>query len=249
MKIVVNPLYNDLQGWLERLPDSFNHDGETIYTGRNLIKVMTTPLGRLVNVKRYHAPRGVNSLVYSMGMRKPKGQRAFEYPAILKAKGIETPEAIAYIEQRRYGLLRECFLITEQCPYEHTMYEMGNAPEGSYEALAEAFALYTAHMHDRQVMHRDYSPGNILWTDAGDDYHFSIVDINRMYFGPVSMQQGCQDLCRLWGPKRFFLMVVRHYARIRGFDVVEAERIALSKRAAFWKRFGRKHTIKFKLEL
>lgn len=251
--MIVNAKYQQWEDYLGSIPKIFDHEGRTIYTGRNLIKVLSLPDGTAINVKRYHAPRGVNALIYSSGLRKPKGLRAFQYPSKLLSLSIDTPEALAYMERRRLGLLRESYLVTLQCPYQHTFYELGDAAEGTYEQLAMAFGRYTAHMHACGVMHRDYSPGNILWDEergeSSSQYVFSIVDINRMYFGPVGMVQGCRNLCRLWGPKRFFLLVVRHYAEARGYDIGEAERIALEARAAFWKRFGKKHRIKFKLEL
>ncbi|MBQ8989026.1 MAG: aminoglycoside phosphotransferase [Prevotella sp.] len=249
MHILLNETYHHLEDYIKQLPDVFETSGKTIYTGRNLIKVFTAPDGTQINVKRYHAPRGINALVYSWGIRQPKGHRAYEYPKTLLEKGIDTPEAIAYIERRSGGLLRESYLVTRQCPYRHTMYEMGDAPAGSYERVAEAFARYTARMHEAGVMHLDYSPGNILWQEEEGKYDFSIVDINRMRFGSVDMRQGCTNLKRLWGPKRFFELVVKGYAEARGFDTEAAERIALAERARFWKRFGKKHPIKFKLEL
>lgn len=249
MKFIINPDYNYLSDYIKTLPQRFNIEGETIYTGRNHIKVMITPDGLTINIKRYHAPRGINSIIYSTGIRMPKGVRAFKYPDILLAKGINTPEAIAYIENRKMGLLSECYLITVQCPYKHTMYEFGDAPKGTYEECAKAFAHFTARMHDQEVLHLDYSPGNILWDKQGEDYLFSIVDINRMHFGPINMKQGCANLRRLWGPKQFFLIIVREYAKTRGFNPNEAEKIALTMRESFWNHFGKKHRIKFKLEL
>ena len=44
---------------------------------------------------------------------------------------------------------------------------------------------YTAVMHEREVLHLDYSPGNILWDKDDEGYHFTVVDINRMRFGKV----------------------------------------------------------------
>ena len=99
-KIKINPKYSQLGSFIERIPDVFEQEGRVIYTGRNLIKVMEAPDGTLINVKRYHVPKGPNSLVYSWGIRKPKGERAFEYPMILEKKGIGTPAPIALIEER-----------------------------------------------------------------------------------------------------------------------------------------------------
>lgn len=249
-KIIVNPKFGCLREYVESIPRIFETEGETIYHKRNHIKVMKAPDGTVVNVKRYQVPRGVNRYVYSLGVRKPKGLRAFLYPQRLLDRGIETPEPIAYIEERRYGLLEHCYFVSVQSPYAHTMYELGNAKAGEYEDIANAFALFTARMHDNGIVHLDYSPGNILFDRLDDGtYRFSLVDTNRMYFGPVDMKKGMASLRKIWGPKRFFIIVARKYAEARGFDTGEAVAYALSERAKFWKRYQRKHKVEFNLEL
>ncbi len=248
--ITVNPKYEPLRAFLERIPTMFEHEGREIYNDRNVIKVLDTPNGTVLNVKRYCVPKGPNRLVYSLGIRKPKGQRAFRYPQRLLAAGIDTPEPVAYIEERRRGLLGFSFFISLQCSYEHTLKDVGNAEPGTYEALAEALGRFTASMHDKQLMHRDYSPGNVLYhVDADGHYHFSLVDINRMHFGSVDQRQGCLNFIRLWGPKRFFVLLVRAYAEARGFDSDACVAFALERRRQFWTRYGKKHRVMFNLEL
>ncbi len=249
-KTIVNPRFERLREYVESIPGIFDTEGETIYHKRNHIKVMTAPDGTVVNVKRYQVPHGVNRYVYSLGIRKPKGLRAYLYPQRLLERGIETPEPIAYIEERSNGLLGHCYFVSVQSPYTHTMYELGEAREGEYEEIAKAFGKFTARMHDRQVLHLDYSPGNILFDLRPDGtYRFSLVDTNRMYFGPVDMKKGVSAFKRIWGPKRFFITVVREYARNRGYDADRAEAYALRERSRFWKRYQRKHKVEFNLEL
>lgn len=247
--MLLNPKYHSQRQFIDSIPSVLEQQGTTIKATRNLIKVLQMPDGTHVNVKRYHAPRYVNKLVYSTGLRKPKGQRAYEYAMRLLELGIETPEPIAYIEERHGGILGLSYFISIQCGYPHTFYEMGDAEEGTYEEIAMAFAAFTAKMHEQQVLHLDYSPGNILWERVGENYHFSIVDINRMYFGEVDMARGCANFARLWGPKRFIQLIVREYAQLRGFDADEAERLTMAARSAFWLRFSKRHKVKFKLEL
>ena len=206
MKIKINPKYEEMRSFIERIPDVFEKEGRVIYTGRNLIKVMEAPDGTLINVKRYHVPSGPNRLIYSLKLRKPKGERAFEYPLILEKKGIGTPTVIALIEQRNVlGFLGYSYLITLQCDYAHTLYEEG--------------------------------------------FHFMIVDINRMKFGEIGVKEGLYNLRKFWGPKEFIRILVSEYAMVRNFDVDEAVAYVMKERAKFWSRFGKKHTIKFKLEL
>ena len=45
-------------------------------------------------------------------------------------------------------------------------------------------------------MHRDYSPGNILFDKIDGEYHFMLVDINRMSFGKISIDMGCANFAR-----------------------------------------------------
>ena len=247
--IKINKKYEHLRQWLEQLPEQFGSIGEVIYDKRNQLRVVTAPDGTLVNVKRYCVPHLINRIVYSTGIRQPKGLRAFTYPARLLQRGIDTPEPIAYIEQRRCGLLGLSYFVSVQSTMGHTLYEVGNAPAGSYEQLAEALGQFTAMMHDREVLHLDYSPGNILWDKDEQGYHFAVVDINRMRFSPVGIEDGCAALCRLWGPKRFIELTARSYATARGFDPDQAVRITMQARNAFWTRYSRRHPIEFPLEL
>ena len=223
-------------------------EGTYIYGGRrNLIVKMMATDGTVLNVKRFQQPRWLNRFIYSTGIRNPKGRRAFTYPAILLAKGIETPEAVAYIEDRNtIGLLQQSWFVSIQCPYEHLLYELGDAKPELYEPMAKTLARFAAHMHDKEVLHLDFSPGNILWEEGGS---FSIVDINRMRFGAVSMNDGAKSFARLWGPKRFIQLLVEEYAHQRGFNPEACVAITMKERARFWTRYQKKREMEFKLEL
>ena len=250
VSVQINPKYEELRKFIEGIPAIFEIGGREIYHLRNVIKVFKAPNGMLVNVKRFHVPSGVNRLVYSWGIRKPKGERAFEYPEILLGKGIGTPEAIALIEERgTLNLLGYSYLITEQIDWGHTFYDFGNAVPGEYEEAAKALAKYAAHMHENEVLHKDFTPGNILWKRDEEGFHFSMVDINRMYFGPVDKKMGLLNLKKFWGPKHFTEILVEEYARLRGFDVQEALNLVLDARKKFWTRYQKKHEVPFKLEL
>lgn len=248
--MLINEKYEHLREWLERLPEEFERLGEVIYDKRNQLRVIEAPDGTLVNAKRYCVPHALNRVVYSLGIRQPKGRRAFLYPARLLERGINTPEPIAYIEQRHCGLLGLSYFVSVQSPLRYTLYTLSNATEGTYEELAEAVGRFVAMMHEREALHLDLSPGNILWDKDEQGYHFAVVDINRMSFGKVSMEQGCATLCRLWGPKRLTELVARSYAAARGFDEEEALRLTMQARTKYWNRYlHRGHTIDFPLEL
>lgn len=254
-KKTISQKYASLKPWLDDIDRHFEQEGEVVYTGRNLIKefkdVRGNGVGHDVNVKRYHSPRGINALIYSLGIRSPKGVRAYEYARILTGKGIGTAEPIAYIENRDcWGVIKESYLVTQHVPFNMEMYDIGNAPEGTYEDLAQSLAAFTADLHDKEIMHKDYTPGNILVSKtSGGGYSFTLVDINRMYFGKVTMEMACKNLCRLWGPKRFMQILIEEYASRRGFDKDAAASLLMKNRAQFWTRYQRKHKVKFNLEL
>lgn len=248
--IQIHPKYAHLSSFLTSLPERFEAEGQYIYGGkRNLIKCFQAPDGTAINVKRYAIPNLFNDFIYSWGLRAAKGKRAYDYAERLNALGIPTPEPIAYIEQRALGCIRHSYFISPQCSYPHRLYEMGNASPADYEPMAEALARFAAQMHHAGVLHLDFSPGNILWDKDEAGYHFMIVDINRMHFGDVSLEMGCRSFRRLWGPKRFFSLLARHYAAYRGADAAQVEQLVLSARARFWKHYGKSHPIEYDLEL
>lgn len=248
--ISINPEYEHLRCYIQQLPEMMENGGTYIYGGkRNLIKRFTAPDGTELNIKRFRRPMIFNNIIYSTGIRKPKGRRAFIYPERLLTKGIETPKAVAYIEERNdLGLLGKSYFISLQCPYSHLLYEMGDATPKDYEPMAIALARFAAYMHDQQVLHLDFSPGNILW-ELQQSYRFAIVDINRMRFGEVSMKDGSRSFARLWGPKRFIQLLVEEYARQRNFNPQACVDIAMKARTSFWTRYSKRHEVKFKLEL
>jgi serine/threonine protein kinase len=248
-KTFLNPKNIRLKDFIEALPERFETDGEYVYGGRrNLIKRFVAPDGTRLIVKRFKRPGFFNDIVYSTGLRKPKGRRAYDYPPVLLSHGIRTPEAVAYIEFRRCGLLQLSYLFTVECPYGHLMYEAGKMPEGTYEGLAVALARFAALMHEERILHLDFSPGNILWEKDGDDYRFSLVDINRMHFGNVDIVQGCRNFRRLWGSRQFFIILAREYGRRRNLNPDECERLTLKFRAQFWHHYNRIDDVDYKYE-
>lgn len=247
MKILINPKYGYLRGTLERLPGDFEAKGRVIHSGRNLIKVFQTE-GVDVNVKRYAVPPLINRIAYSF-FRLSKGQRAFAYPERLLRKGFETPEPIAYIEERKGGLIGYSYFVSVQSPYRRNFCEFGNADVKSCEEVITAFARFTARLHESGILHLDYSPGNILFDKLDDGYHFSLVDINRMHFGRVSMRKGCANFARLWGKTSLFILMAREYARARRMDEERCVRLVLYYRKSFWDRYRRRHQVWFDLDI
>ncbi len=250
MRVIINPKYYHLEESIKRIPELFEKQGRVLYDRRNLIKEMLLEDSLLINVKRYGVPKLINRIAYSF-FRQPKGERAFIYPQILLQKGFETPEPIAYIEFKKNGLIDYSYFVSVQCPYQRTFYEFGDADPNSGECvdIIRAFAHYTASLHENGILHQDYSPGNILFNKIGNNYRFSLVDLNRMTFGEVGLEAGCANFARLWGQKEFFVQLAKAYAKARHWDEAYCVGRVLFYRKAFWSKYQKRHELKFHLEL
>ena len=91
MKKIVNPKYESLSAWLDKLADAeyFESHGEVLHQGRNVIKRFQ--LGQtVVVVKRYGHFTAFNRVMYST-VRRSKAMRAYRYAERLGKLGISTP--------------------------------------------------------------------------------------------------------------------------------------------------------------
>ncbi|MDR1121744.1 MAG: lipopolysaccharide kinase InaA family protein [Dysgonamonadaceae bacterium] len=239
MKIVINPAYRYLEDFIRKIPDTFEQGGQVIYAERNTIKRFEEK-GVSISVKSFHVPFFLNQIVYGF-FRLSKARRSYEYGLKLLEKEIPTPEPIAYIEQKRFGLLQKSCYICAHLEYDGMMREFRTGALTGRENLLRSFARFAAFMHEQGVYHRDFSPGNILYVKNGDDYRFYLVDINRMEFLPVDMKKGCKNLKRLWGNDEMIAFIAKAYADARLFDAPACEKLTFEYHRRFWKKYGRKH--------
>lgn len=248
--VKVNPKYEHLRQFIENIPHVFEREGKEIYRQRNVIKVFNTHMGTILNVKRYHKPRFLNRFVYSWNIRRPKGRRAYENSATLTGCGIRTPEAVALLEERNWlGIMGYSYLITIQSDYPHTLYEVADMPRQEYLQLAAAVAKLAVRFHESRILHKDFTPGNILWKKDESGYHLSIVDINRMRFGDVGFRERLDNIKRFWGPKLFTEAIAREYARLMVWEEGPVVRYTMERRKMFWEKYLKRHEVPFTVEL
>lgn len=233
MQIVISQKYESLRPWIERIPADFEKSGKVIYDARNQIRVVEHN-GLKINVKRFHIPALPNRLIYSL-FRLPKAVRAYQNAEQLLQMGISTPTPIAYILCGEH-LLSESYLLTLQSPMLHNFYEFRYHSVAGYEAVVRQFAYFTADLHKKGVLHKDYSPGNILfYTDVNGMTQFCLVDINRMAFGQkVDINTGCRNFCRLWGHRDFIDLLSKEYAQATGWDETQVHTLITRYWEQFW---------------
>lgn len=245
MKIVINPAYKQFESFVKSVPDIFNNEGVSIYAARNHIKVFEVD-GVKINVKQYHVPFFINRIIYTF-FRPSKASRAYEYGLKLISKGFETPEPIAYIQQRKSGLIHYTYFISFQSLYSRNMYEFGEGSLDGRENIVRSLARYTARLHEADICHKDYSPGNILFKETDGKVSFCLVDINRMSFKPVPIEKGCANFARLWGNEEMFRIMAREYANERKANLHQCIVWVLYYRERFWLKYKRKHEMPFSL--
>ncbi len=238
-KLIINTEFKELEGFVRNLPETFESSGEIIYDGRNIIKIINTD-GLQINVKSFQKPNIINRFVYG-NFRKSKAQRSFEYANILIKNKIPTPAPIAYLELKSGISFGRSFYITIQENFDGILRELQRGSLVGREKLLQQFAVFTANMHEKQILHMDYSPGNILYKLVNDSYLFYLVDLNRMQFGKIPMDKGCRNFCRLWGSEEMISYIASEYAKARNFDIDKCVQLTLTYHAAFWAKFSARH--------
>lgn len=218
---------------MEELEGAFDGGGEIIYKARNTIKVLPWREGT-VNVKKFAAPNLINRYVYRW-LREPKCVRAYEYADRLMSLGVDTPQPIGYILHTSGMHIGESYLVTFQSYLRRNFYEFDKGGVAGREDIIRGLARFAADMHDKGVLHKDFSPGNILFDEnPSGGYSYSIVDINRMKFGKVSVEEGCVSFRRLWGGLDFLRVLSDAYAEYRKADLTHVYSEVVKHHKKFW---------------
>lgn len=219
MKIVINPKYVFLHDFIYHLPECFFKEGEIIYQGRNILKRYEVQGVQFV-VKKFKRPYIINQIVYSF-FRDSKAKRSFDYSVEVQKRGFGVADPIAYIEIKRKGLFAESYYISLYMESMEELREYMAVYKDEDRELRLAFACFTAKLHEAEILHIDYSPGNILVNKQGNSYMFALVDVNRMRFKKVSVFDACKNLARLATSRQVLDEVASEYASQRGWDSKE----------------------------
>lgn len=218
MYIIINPEYTFLNDFITKLPYFFDEKGDTLYRGRNELKMFDTGQGKVV-VKSFKIPLFINGFVYSF-LRKSKANRSYYYSLEIQKRGFDIPAPIAYIEIFKFGLLTESYYISAYSDGA-TMRDFSFIKALTEEKadILKAFAVLTARLHKAGVYHPDYSNGNILYKREKEKVRFDLVDVNRMQFREVTEKMAYKSFHRLDFSLEMLEIVAREYALQRGFDV------------------------------
>ncbi len=223
MKVIVHPDYRHLEDYVREIPDRFHSLGKVIHQDRNVLRRDEIADTSLV-IKSYGRIYLPNRIRYTY-FYPSKAQRAFDYANVLLENGFLTPRPIAYVECFDKGLLTNSYFISEYTDFQplKTIRTL-NAYDQS--ELLEELATFTFRLHQSHIYHGDYSIGNILYKKVNGRFEFSLVDNNRMKFGPISFLRGIRTMGRLGLPAEQLVAVGKMYGRLWNVDeIIVMERL------------------------
>lgn len=225
-KIYVASDFCTLTDYAKALPALFKYNyGTVIYKGRNELREMDW-YGTKVVVKSFRVPNLINRIAYGV-FRSSKAQRSFEYAEMLRREGIGSPAPVAYYTERNGLLFTHSYYacLKSECPYSYVNLMRGDFP--GQEEILRAIARTTAALHEKGYLHKDYSRGNILFRRTDKGVEVEIIDLNRIRFRTVDMEEGCRNFERLPGTPEMFAILADEYAKARGFDANECLKLIL----------------------
>jgi len=210
--------YAHLEPFLLKIKEAFAQPAELIHDARNQLKILTVDDLEIV-VKSFRIPNAINQIAYAY-LRDSKAKKSYENALKLQSLGITTPEPVAYIEFYENGLLKESYFLSLRSRYDFTIREPLLDPAWpDHDLIFAQFGEFTQSLHQKEVLHRDYSPGNILISKLPDQrYRFDLVDINRMRFGVLSDVEKMKNLAQLWADEKDLNIIAGAYAGHAGID-------------------------------
>jgi hypothetical protein len=206
-------------------PDQLPHLAETriLRDMRNRLWNVADPRGICDQVTvKLNRVTGIKRLTYRY--RPSKGRRHWNNACQMWRRGVATPLPIAFYEQRERPGIRDSWYLCEFIPNAFSCRDVYAAfRNGATEfrgldkgAWFELLSRFVCHMHNKQVVHRDLSSGNLLLCQSADgDIHPQVIDIGRAWIwsGPgsrVRRRHRLQDLIRIcyklsWSDREWFI--------------------------------------------
>lgn len=189
---------SDCEILLERL------DCRILHEGRNRVGVLALPQkdgDQIEIVVKEFCPRGIDRLK-SLCLRS-KALKAWSGAQALKARSIGTPFPVAYLEKRGRFFLEKGYFLSERIEgVEEIRILFRRLPLPELRTLLSSLAAFLRAVHDRGILHRDLSDGNILVKRENDEtYFFYMIDTNRIKVKDrIGLLKRIKNLIRLGVP-------------------------------------------------
>jgi Lipopolysaccharide kinase (Kdo/WaaP) family len=178
---------------------------------RNVCDQVSVKLNRVVGFKRF-----------SYRFRPSKGRRHWNNACEMLRRGVRTPLPVAFYEQSRNAGVLDSWYLCEFVPHAFSAKDVYAAlREGADEFRGlnkrewfNCFAQFTCTMHNKQIVHRDLSAGNLLLRQTDDgSIEPHLIDIGRAWLGRgtgLSERHKLIDLIRIcyklsWQDRELFI--------------------------------------------
>lgn len=217
-EIFVHPTFSNLEGFIQQIAEKFSDLGDEIYAGRNEVRLMSID-SKILAVKYFKRITLANRYIFAT-VRKSKARRAFEYSQRLLDMAIASPQPVAYINRYKYGMLHKSYYISLYTDYLPVQKIFDLPVCQSVEAL-KAFSRFIYRVQRAGVFHKDLTTINVLYTFENNQYHFSLIDNNRMRFKPYSLKRAMSNMKRLNLPVETIGIIAASYAREAGVREVK----------------------------
>jgi len=255
LKIVASDRVKDNAAFMDfvrRLPETFNHEGTVIHSGRNVLReIDVKDLGvegiDRVMVKRFHGLLWFQQIQNTF-FCKPKGRKAFDSTSELIHRGFTPARELALVEVWRHGLYQYAFYVAEMVQGERLTKLIRRLKDENQQVvisqIIHQYATLVKNLHERGVLYRDLNGGNVICRqDApGGQWNFFLVDTDRARFYPadrhLDLKTVIKDLILMKPELGTNELFQEEYLRQRGLYTPEA---AASLQQAQFARYDRKN--------
>ena len=228
MKIVIAPQFQKHDVFIRQIPRLIDEgEGTIVYDGRNRV-VRLEHEGETMMVKCFKRVNIIQQIVYTF-FRKSKAERAFLFAGEFSKRGISTPQRIAFLEEKRWGLFLKGYFVSKEVEGTECHLLLREVKEFSPQ-LADAVMKQTVLMHSKGILHGDLNLSNFLCVEKSGDYYFNMIDINRSRFcdGYPSNNDCLKNLVRTTHRRDLYEYLIASYARQRGWDENETVQQAVA---------------------
>ena len=217
--------------------NSFGREGKVIDDrGRNLIKLFHKKSVD-INVKSFKIPHIINRIAYKY-VRPSKARRSFEHACLLLDKNIGTPQPLAYYEFFTTLGIAKSYYFSEHIEYDLTFKEIRSDPDyPDRERILREFTKFTFDFHEQGIFFKDHSHGNTLIKKEGDQYFFNLIDLNRMDFYKLDIDDRMKNFAKLTEDIDIVKIMSDEYAKL----ISESPELIFDKMWAEIHRFRKKY--------
>lgn len=167
--------FDYFKSYLADFDNWFDNAGEPIHKDRNVLKYFSqqvyTELEHDIVVKSFRIPIPVSRVIYSF-LRPSKARRSFENSQVFLNKGFQVPKPLAFVELKTKGLLYKSYFISENIDVDCSLHEVYRKQMFDWKELLPLVVEQAYNMHQKDLLHRDFSPGNVLVKKQAQTFQF-----------------------------------------------------------------------------